>query len=247
MEFYVNKTLFIVLLAALLSGCSTTSAIRPQKDALNSQSFFSPINLYDENEHSALANDFCKNKNKEEVAKVTTLRDKNKYGEIMRTTFYCGTPEKIQQIEEQQALEREKMKKDRDARVAEEVAAAKRAAALEEKKRVELAKTHPYEAIITCEFGQIIDIRRCFWDKLGGTNLVINSGRDRYQIDSTDIFRYGFHKEDGMHVPLKEKFSVRAQNAGKNFKLRIVVKEMATGKELYNETAETWKVLSVAN
>lgn len=105
------KLVIFQVLALLLSGCMTSS-IYSHKDALNSYSFYSAVGRYDANEHKNVANNFCKDKNKSDLAKIiSAVREGTEYDDIIRTRFFCGTPEKIQQIEAQQAIEKDKAQK----------------------------------------------------------------------------------------------------------------------------------------
>jgi hypothetical protein len=139
--------------------------------------------------------------------------------------------------------------KQRDARIKAEKDSADKAAAAEKQRKIEFAKNYPFEAILSCEingrnFGNLIV---CFSDRSNGTELNLTNGSDANVYKSYQIPSLGREQEDGLHIPLKRNFSIKAQNASEHGILRLKIIDTATGRVIDNQAAGRWKVVSIKN
>ena len=151
---------------------------------------------------------------------------------------------------------------ERDARIAKEkVAGEKQAAdakvarekeaAEQKRKQLEFAKDYPYTAIITCGPGrEIYPTSACFakgsrYD--AETELEIRNGDDYQMYQGRDVPRLRETRGEGLRIPLKRNFAIKAQNSSKHFLLTITVIESATGRVLYKKSASQYGVIRTSN
>ena len=139
--------------------------------------------------------------------------------------------------------------KQRDARLKAEKAAADKAAAEEQQRKIDFAKNYPFTAILSCEmdgrnFG---NIAACFSDRSGGTELNLTNGSEVNVYKIYQLQSLGREQEDGLHIPLRRNFSIKAQNASEHMILRLKILDTATGRVVDNQAAGHWKVVGIKN
>ena len=137
----------------------------------------------------------------------------------------------------------------RDARIKAEKAAAEKAAAAEKQRKIEFAKNYPFVAVLDCQFqGRSIgNLAVCFSDRSNGTELTVANGGDVRVYKLWELQNVGTREDDGVHIPLRRNFSIKAQNASENYILTLRIVDVVTGKVVANQAAGMWKVVSVRN
>lgn len=139
----------------------------------------------------------------------------------------------------------------REYRVAEERKIQQQRAEEARRKREEFARKYPYEAILACEFqGRSVgNLAVCFVGGRGsnGTELSLRNGDSVRVYKGYELQNLGREQPDGLHIPLRERFAIRAQNESKNYILTLTIKSTLTGKVLNKQAAGMWKVVSVRN
>ena len=139
--------------------------------------------------------------------------------------------------------------KQRDARLKAEKAAADKAAAEEKQRKIDFAKNYPFTAILSCEMNgkNFGNLAVCFSDKIGGTELNLTNGSEVNVYKIYQLQSLGREQQDGLHIPLRRNFSIKAQNASDYGILRLQILDSATGRVIENQAAGHWKVVSIRN
>jgi hypothetical protein len=117
------------------------------------------------------------------------------------------------------------------------------------KRKIEFAKNYPYEAILNCQlYGESTDIINCFVGS-NPTRLFLVNGGESKVYGYFDVSDAGKIMSDGMHIPLRKNFSLKAQNNSKYAALTLKVIDIATGKVLNNQVAPPgeFKFVSIGN
>jgi hypothetical protein len=139
--------------------------------------------------------------------------------------------------------------KQRDARLKAEKAAADKAAAEEQQRKIDFAKNYPFTAILSCEMNgrNFRNIAACFSDRSGGTELNLTNGSEVNVYKMYQLQSLGREQEDGLHIPLRRNFSIKAQNASEHMILRLKIIDTATGRVVDNQAGGRWKVVAIRN
>lgn len=120
---------------------------------------------------------------------------------------------------------------------------------IERIKKVELAKDFPYTAVISCEFQDrpIKNIAACFADKSNGTELTIRNGNDLRIYKYYEIGRLVNQENNGINIPLRKSFEIKAQNSSENYILTLTLVNTSTGVQLNKQAAGMWKIVNMKN
>jgi hypothetical protein len=112
------------------------------------------------------------------------------------------------------------------------------------------AQEMPYEAIISCGMGSHINILACFAGGSRGVDTemkLTNNGRSgmykAYNFDQSG----GREVQDGYHILLSEKFSLKVQNSHKTLILEVKIIDRKNGKVLFQDQASQYGVINVGN
>jgi len=139
----------------------------------------------------------------------------------------------------------------RDSRLAAERKAEQQRLAEEKKRREDFAKEYPYEAILACEFQgrNIGNIAVCFVGGRGssGTELSLRNGNSVRVYKGYELQNLGREGQDGLRIPLRERFEIKAQNESKDYVLTLAVRRTATGEVVLKQAAGMYKVVSARN
>lgn len=139
----------------------------------------------------------------------------------------------------------------RDARLAAERKAEQQRLAEEKKRREDFAKEYPYEAVLACEFqGRSIgNLAVCFLGGRGssGTELSLRNGNSVRVYKGYELQSLGREQQDGLRIPLRERFEIKAQNDSKDYVLTLAIKKTATGEVIARQAAGMWKVVNIKN
>lgn len=110
------------------------------------------------------------------------------------------------------------------------------------------AKDFPYVLVISCEIGgQKLDIRACFTGKHRvRTELELRNGSEYRMYQIHDLHQAGEMTRDGLIIPLRSDFTVRAQNANK-YIMTFAIYKTATKEQVYKKSASEFGVLAISN
>ncbi|MFG6468042.1 hypothetical protein [Roseateles sp. BYS87W] len=136
----------------------------------------------------------------------------------------------------------------RDAR--DRKAAADRRAAEEAEKaqRAAHAKEYPFYAVISCGMPNHINILACFSRSNGvDTELKVKNGNDSQMYKVYNLRNAGKEERDGLHIDLRERFSIAAQNSSDSLILTVKIYDRMTGKVVYNDQAAKFGMVRVGN
>lgn len=119
----------------------------------------------------------------------------------------------------------------------------------ERKRKIDLAKEYPYTAVLACEFqGRAIsNIAVCFADESNGTELTLRNGNNLRVYKFYEIGSLANQESDGMHIPLRKSFEIKAQNASENYILTLTLINTSTGAQLNKQAAGMWKIVNMRN
>lgn len=133
----------------------------------------------------------------------------------------------------------------REREAAKQRAAAEAQAARE---RAEHAKEYPLEAVLTCKISDNqAPLQACFKAEYSDTELEINNGSEYHMYKFYDVHHAGQLTNEGLVIPLRRHFSLKAQNASNDFILTTLVRDTKTGKVLFQKSAARFGVISVRN
>lgn len=117
------------------------------------------------------------------------------------------------------------------------------------KKKKDFARTYPYSATISCQFnGRSMSLPPCFQSEYGNlTDLEIRNGEQYGLYKIWELQKLGQESSDGLVLPLKKHFSIRAQNASRDLTLNIVIRDTETGQIVFQKSAGQFKWISISN
>lgn len=131
---------------------------------------------------------------------------------------------------------------EREARQAKEAAAARK----ENDKR--MAKDFPFVLTLRCRIGtSSIGLEPCLREDSVDTELELRNGDDYRMYKIYDVQTLGRRTDDGVEVDLRQKFSLRVQNASKTAVLDVVIRDRLAGSIKYQQSAGQFKVIAVQN
>ena len=139
----------------------------------------------------------------------------------------------------------------RDARLAEEKKKREQDELDRQRRKEAFAKEFPYEAVISCGFqGQHMTLVACFaGGQYGvGTELEIRNGGKYGLYKAHELYSLGQERSgEGLILPLKSNFEIKAQNSNETLTLSVLVRETASGKVLFTKSAARFGVVRVSN
>jgi hypothetical protein len=120
--------------------------------------------------------------------------------------------------------------------------------AAEAAKRAAFAKEFPYYAVISCGMPDHINIMICFSGTRGvGTELKVNNGGNSQMYKPYNIGAAGSEEDDGLHIDLRQKFEIFAQNADETMILTVKIFDRKTDKVIFTNQAAKFGVVRVRN
>lgn len=138
---------------------------------------------------------------------------------------------------------------ERDRRIAAEQLARQEAAARRQKEQQVFDREFPYEAVISCGSQQRhLAILPCFAGGSAGSSTQLELRTpDQYGLyQATDLYKLGREiPGEGLKIPLKRPFSLRAQNGAENFILTVKVVEKASGNVLVIKSVAQFGTISI--
>lgn len=120
----------------------------------------------------------------------------------------------------------------------------------EARRQAEKAREFPYEAIFTCGMGgNHINIMACFVASgySAKTQLEIRNGQQYGMYQGWELNGVGTETRNGFVIPLRNNFSIVAQNSDDTLILNLVVRNTETGNILFTKSASKYGVISVRN
>lgn len=115
-------------------------------------------------------------------------------------------------------------------------------------KRLAYAKENPYYAVISCGMPNHINIMACFSGSRGvDTELKVKNGNDSQMYKVYNLRQAGREERDGLHIDLKQNFSIAAQNSSDSLILTVKIYDRATGKVVFNDQAAKYGMVRVGN
>jgi hypothetical protein len=118
-----------------------------------------------------------------------------------------------------------------------------------EKQIADYAKEYPYVATFTCSVGNSnIMFAACLKSHSGyKTELELTNGNEYGLYNILDYRKIGNDTNEGLSVPLRERFKIKIQNAGDSAKLTLTIKNTATGEQTFIKSAAKWDYIYIAN
>lgn len=124
-------------------------------------------------------------------------------------------------------------------------AAAEQQQAEERKRQAEHAREFPYTATLSCGMnGQHYNLFACFSGKYTKTQLELRNGTQYKMYQAWEVGQAGRNTNEGMVIPLRANFAIKAQNVDETLLLSLKVKETATGRTLYEKSAGRFGVVA---
>lgn len=136
------------------------------------------------------------------------------------------------------------------ARQAEQARLIKQRQENEARMQAEKAREFPYEATFTCGMGgNHINIMACFVASghSAKTQLEIRNGQQYGMYQGWELNGIGTETRNGFVIPLRNNFSIVAQNSDNTLILNLVVRDTRTGNILFTKSASQYGVISVRN
>lgn len=136
----------------------------------------------------------------------------------------------------------------RKKRTAQQQAEQARKEADEVKQKQQYAKEFPYILVISCGMaGRNINAFACFTNHGNiTTELEVQNGSEYNMYKIHDISRAGNNTNDGLIIPLRNRFNVKAQNANDKLVLTFTVYDSATMREVYKKSAGMYGVVAIS-
>ena len=135
----------------------------------------------------------------------------------------------------------------KNARLAAEKKAQDEELARQRKQAAEYAKNYPYEAVLSCGFnGQHINIAACFSGSQYGvdTELEINNGGAYKMYKPWELQQAGREVYgQGVTISMKKNFLIKAQNTSDTLLLGLKIKEVSTGRVIYEKSVGRFGVV----
>lgn len=121
-------------------------------------------------------------------------------------------------------------------------------AAEQRRRQAEYAKEFPYTATLSCGMGgSHINIAACFTGKYTKTQLEVRNGTSYQMLQAWELRQAGNETGEGLVIPLRANFSLKAQNTSETLILSLTVKDNATGRVIYEKSAAQFGVVSARN
>jgi len=118
----------------------------------------------------------------------------------------------------------------------------------EKAQRAAFAREYPYYAVISCGMPAHINIMACFSGSHGvDTELKVKNGNDSQMYKVYNLHQAGKEQRDGLHIDLRDRFSVAAQNSSDSLILTVKIYDRVTNKVVYNDQAAKFGMVRVAN
>lgn len=138
----------------------------------------------------------------------------------------------------------------RDSRIASESLILKRKQEESMAQKRQHANEFPYTAYVSCNFNGVpTTLPPCFLAKnqVLSTQLELRNGKEYYMYQPWEIDKLGQSGEEGVVIPLRNKFTLTVQNANDVFILTVVVKNTLTNEVLVKKSAALWEYIKVVN
>lgn len=118
----------------------------------------------------------------------------------------------------------------------------------EKAQRAAHAKEYPYYAVLSCGMPAHINILACFARSNGvDTELKVKNGSESQMYKAYNMHQAGKEQRDGLHIDLKERFSIAAQNSSDSLILTVKIYDRLTNKVVYNDQAAKFGMVRVGN
>jgi len=122
---------------------------------------------------------------------------------------------------------------------------------IEKKMQEDYEKENPYEAIISCTYGEgVQNLIACFTagHNRVKTELEISNGSEYRMYQFSEVMSAGASTPDGkLIVRLNSKFKISAQNASQHLLLNVVIREVKTKKIIFQKSASQFNVIKVGS
>jgi hypothetical protein len=129
-----------------------------------------------------------------------------------------------------------------------ERAAAEQRAAAERFRQAEYAREFPFTATLSCGMGgRNINIMACFTGSQTNTQLELRNGNEYQMLQAWELRNAGQISGDGLVIPLRQNFSVRAQNNHGTLILSLQITDNASGRVIYSQSAAHFGVIATRN
>jgi hypothetical protein len=125
----------------------------------------------------------------------------------------------------------------------------KKAVAAEQEKQAQFAKDYPYTATLICgDNNSHWNIYVCFQGDHGvDTSLEIRNGTQYGLYKAHELENAGKETPQGFVIPLKNNFSIVAQNISDTAKLTLIIKNNTTGQTTFTKSVLQFGKISVKN
>ncbi|AWI54165.1 hypothetical protein DEH84_12615 [Aquabacterium olei] len=129
-----------------------------------------------------------------------------------------------------------------------ERAATEQRAAEQRRRQAEYAREFPYTATLSCGMGgRHINIAACFTGKYTKTQLEVRNGTTYQMLQAWELGQAGNETGEGLVIPLRPNFSLKAQNTSESLILALTIKDNATGRVIYEKSAAQFGVVNARN
>lgn len=133
-----------------------------------------------------------------------------------------------------------KQDRERQARAAEEQQKAE-----ERKRQADHAREFPYTATLSCGMGgRHMNLVACFSGEHTKTQLELRNGSQYKMYQAWEVGQAGRNTSEGVVIPLRANFALKAQNIHETLLLSLKVQETATGRTLYEKSAGRFGVVA---
>jgi hypothetical protein len=116
------------------------------------------------------------------------------------------------------------------------------------RRQVTYASEFPFTATLTCGFsGRHVNTVACYADGNLRTQLELRNGSDYKMLQAWEMGQAGRETSEGLVIPLRQNFNLKAQNANESLLLSLRITETATGRVVYEKSASRFGTVGARN
>lgn len=242
----MNKLIPIILSALFASACVTNYA----KEGYTSQADYQLAQQWEKQRPTQLGLDALKSKGIYSKAQFDAAMSEMHASNYPTSEYKSDGMALLDYLSDKQIAEQNNtsISVARKKRIAQQEVEQARKEADEVRQKQQYAKEFPYLLVISCEAGgSKINLATCFLGKNRiKTELEIRNGSEYQMYQVNNIHHAGKETSDGLVIPLRNQFMVKAQNANR-FILTFTVFKSATMDQVYKKSAPMFGVVAISN